>query len=29
VLLKVDPSLDHLRSNPRFQVLQQKLKFPS
>jgi TolB-like protein/DNA-binding winged helix-turn-helix (wHTH) protein/Tfp pilus assembly protein PilF len=29
VFLKVDPSLDHLRSNPRFQVLQQKLKFPS
>lgn len=29
VFLKVDPSLDHLRSNPRFLALQQKLKFPS
>ena len=29
VFLKVDPALDHLRSNPRFLALQQKLKFPS
>src|SRR5580704_4702088 len=29
VFLKVDPSLDHLRSHPRFLELQQKLKFPS
>jgi TolB-like protein/DNA-binding winged helix-turn-helix (wHTH) protein/Tfp pilus assembly protein PilF len=29
VFLKVDPVLDGLRSNPRFQALQQKLKFPS
>jgi TolB-like protein/DNA-binding winged helix-turn-helix (wHTH) protein/Tfp pilus assembly protein PilF len=29
VFLKVDPVLDGLRSTPRFQALQQKLKFPS
>ena len=29
VFLKVDPVLDGLRSSPRFQALQQKLKFPS
>ena len=29
VFLKVDPSLDELRSNPRFQLLEQKLKFPN
>jgi TolB-like protein/DNA-binding winged helix-turn-helix (wHTH) protein/Tfp pilus assembly protein PilF len=29
VFLKMEPSLDKLRSNPRFQQLQQKLHFPS
>jgi TolB-like protein/DNA-binding winged helix-turn-helix (wHTH) protein/Tfp pilus assembly protein PilF len=29
VFLKVEPLLDELRSNPRFKLLQQKLKFPS
>jgi tetratricopeptide (TPR) repeat protein len=28
VFMRVEPELDHLRSNPRFLALQQRLKFP-
>jgi hypothetical protein len=28
VFMRVEPELDHLRSNPRFLALEQRLKFP-
>ncbi len=28
VFMRVEPELDHVRSNPRFLALQQRLKFP-